>query len=168
MIATSIEQSQELIRMGIKPQTADMVYHYTNSSLKNKYELLARKPTLRGEFWTKERIAKLARFDFLSKRNLTGEEVFDRLWGNDIPAWSFFGLISLLPGKITFDNKEYKLHFSLTDVAYMHTDENNKISYKFGMGIEENENIFDVIIDMINSFVNNKELPSYIVNYDKQ
>lgn len=168
MVCTSIEQSKELVSMGILPETADMVYHYTNSSLKNKYELIPRKPTLRGEFWTKERIAKLAKYDYINKRQLTGEEVFDKLWGNDIPAWSFLALLSLLPNKVIFENKEYKLQFSFTDIMYIHIDENNKISYCIGMGIEENENIFDVIIDMINHFANRKELSNNIIKYKEQ
>lgn len=30
-VATSIEQSQQLIELGVKPETADLVYRYTKS-----------------------------------------------------------------------------------------------------------------------------------------
>lgn len=59
-IATTREQSERMLALGIKPETADMVYHYTKSRVKSlECELQAKPPTLRGKFWTTERIAKL-------------------------------------------------------------------------------------------------------------
>lgn len=91
-ICTTKEQSQRLLELGLKPETADMVYHYTNSRVEfMQWELKTKPPTLRGKFWTEERIARLAR------RGESGEAVFDKLWGKDIPAWSLSRLIELLP-----------------------------------------------------------------------
>lgn len=97
-ISTTREQSQQLLALGLKPETADMVWHFTNSKAEcNRWELKPYPPTLRGAFWTPERISKL-KHPFLPGE--TGEEVFDRLWGKDIPAWSLSRLIELLPDEI--------------------------------------------------------------------
>lgn len=91
-ICTTKEQSQQLLDMGLKPETADMVYHFTGSRVEAiQWELKTKPPTLRGEFWTEERIARLAR------RGESGEEVFDKIWGKDVPAWSLSRLLELLP-----------------------------------------------------------------------
>lgn len=52
-IATTREQSKQLLQLGLKPETADMVYHYTNSRVKSmEWELQTKPPTLRGKYWT--------------------------------------------------------------------------------------------------------------------
>lgn len=57
-IATTREQSKQLLELGLKPETADMVYHYKKSRMAAlEWELEPRTPTLRGRFWTPERIA---------------------------------------------------------------------------------------------------------------
>ena len=106
-ICTTREQSQRLLDMGLKPETADMVYHFTGSSIEAiQWELQTKPPTLRGGFWTKKRIEGLAR------RGESGEEVFDKLWGKDIPAWSLSRLLELLPNKIKV--AEHEFIFALT------------------------------------------------------
>ena len=106
-ICTTREQSQRLLDMGLKPETADMVYHFTNRRVEAmQWELETKRPTLRGEFWTEERIARLAR------RGESGEEVFDRIWGKDVPAWSLSRLLELLPNKIKV--AEHEFIFALT------------------------------------------------------
>ena len=37
---------------------------------------------------------------------MAGEEVFDRLWGEDVPAWSLCRLLELLPTEIRIGNSE--------------------------------------------------------------
>ena len=60
-ICTTREQSKRLLALGLKPGTADMVYHYTKSKVPAlEWELQTKPPTSRGKFWTPERIAKLA------------------------------------------------------------------------------------------------------------
>ena len=94
-ICTTREQSEKLLALGLKLETADMVYHHTKSRVPAlEWELETKPPTQRDKFWTKERIAKLA------KHGETGEEVFDRLWGKDVPAWSLSRLLELLPTEI--------------------------------------------------------------------
>lgn len=102
-ICTTREQSQRLLALGLKPETADMVYHFTNSRVEDmQWELQTKSPTLRGKFWTPERIAKLKN-PFLKHQDgtpMTGKEVFDNLWGKDIPAWSLPRLMELMPRRI--------------------------------------------------------------------
>ena len=78
-ISTTRKQSQRLLALGLKPETADMVYHHTNSkSPIFEWELHPHPPVLRGDIWTPERINKLA--TILHKHPdgtpKTGEEVF--------------------------------------------------------------------------------------------
>ena len=104
-ICTTREQSERLLALGLKPESADMVYHYTKSRVPAlEWELQTKPPTLRGNFWTPERIAKLAR------RGETGEEVFDGLWGKDVPAWSLSRLMELLPTEIPDPKPRFKPH----------------------------------------------------------
>lgn len=82
-ICTTREQSERLLALGLKLETADMVYHHTNSRVPAlEWELQTKSPTLRGKFWTPERIAKL-KFPFHKHPDgtpMTGEEIFDSLW----------------------------------------------------------------------------------------
>lgn len=107
-IATTREQSKQLLALGLKLETADVVYHYTNSRVKSmEWELQTKPPTLRGKFWTPERIAKL-KSPFHRHPDgtpMTGEEIFDYLWGKDIPAWSLDRLLELIPKSIRQSNR---------------------------------------------------------------
>lgn len=99
-ICTTREQSKRLLALGLKPGTADMVYHYTKSRVPAlEWELQTKPPTMRGEFWTPQRIAKL-KSPFHKHQDgtpMTGEQIFDSLWGEDVPAWSLSRLLELLP-----------------------------------------------------------------------
>ena len=106
-ICTTREQSERLFALGLKPETADMVYHFTKSKSEwLQWELQPKTPTLRGEFWTPQRIAKLASpfHKHTDGSRMTGEEVFDDIWGKDIPAWSLARLLEMMPQYI--DKKE--------------------------------------------------------------
>lgn len=101
-------------------ETADMVYHHTKSKVPAlEWELQTKPPTLRGKFWTPQRIAKLA-FPFHKHPDgspMAGEEVFDRLWGEDVPAWSLCRLLELLPTEIRIGTSEnvFGLHHETSD-----------------------------------------------------
>ena len=112
-IATTKEQSERLLALGLKPGTADMVYHYTKSRVKAlEWELKPQPPTLRGKFWTPERIAKLSSpfHKHADGTPMTGEEIFDELWGKDIPAWSLSRLWELLPVEVPDPKPEFQPH----------------------------------------------------------
>lgn len=50
-IATTRDQSKILLSLGLKPETADMVYHHTKSRVKSwEWELKTKPPTLRGKY----------------------------------------------------------------------------------------------------------------------
>lgn len=103
MTCTTREQSEILLKLGVSPDTADMHYHHRENRIEAfQYELLATGPTLRGKFWTPQRIEKL-KSPFHKHKDgspMTGEEIFDSLWGKDVPAWSLSELLALLPSEI--------------------------------------------------------------------
>jgi hypothetical protein len=107
-ICTTREQSKRLLALGLKPGTADMVYHYTKSRVPAlEWELQTKPPTMRGEFWTPQRIAKL-KSPFHKHQDgtpMTGEQIFDSLWGEDVPAWSLDRLLEIMPKSITQSNR---------------------------------------------------------------
>ena len=112
-ISTDKKQSERLIALGVKTETADMVYHYTKSKVPAlEWELQTKPPTLRGKFWTPQRIAKLA-LPFHKHPDgtpMTGEEVFDEIWGRDIPAWSLSRLLEMLPNEVPDPKPGFEAH----------------------------------------------------------
>ncbi|WP_297272434.1 hypothetical protein [uncultured Bacteroides sp.] len=154
-IVTTREQSERMLALGIKPETADMVYHYTKSRVKSlEWELQAKPPTLRGKFWTPERIAKL-KMPFHKHTDgtaMTGEEVFDSLWGKDVPAWSLTRLLEMTP-KFISEYPQRPYCFGLF------SDENSWIiDYSDGAGtlhVESEENVFDAIVRMFAWLIKN-------------
>lgn len=96
-ICTTREQSKRLLAMGLNPETADMHWHYTNSRSESlKWRLEPYGLTTRENFFGKiDRLAILQR-----KRTdgtpMTGDEVFEEIWGKDIPAWSLHRLLAMI------------------------------------------------------------------------
>ena len=80
--ATTIEQSQRLIALGLRKETADMTHHYLNSI--DSYELKD------IEF---SRIMHLQ--ELVNKKPVLGKSG-DDLYAKDIPAWSLHRLIEIL------------------------------------------------------------------------
>lgn len=153
-IATTREQSERMLALGIKPETADMVYHYTKSRVKSlEWELQTKPPTLRGKFWTPERIAKLKTpfHKHTDGTAMTGEEVFDSIWGRDIPAWSLSRLLELLPTNIKIGNQE--------NVFCLFHDNENKLWNLSYPCIEyfETESPFESCISVIRWLIDNKQ-----------
>lgn len=154
-IATTREQSNILLSVGIKPETADMVYHYTNSRSKSfEWELQAKAPTLRGGFWTQERISKL-KSPFHKHPDgtlMSGDEIFDSLWGKDIPAWTIWRLLEMMPPMLNNCGTLY-LCAGLNIERYNkdNTDISHRYNIQFGVGsVTKNyENPFDAIIESI-------------------
>jgi hypothetical protein len=94
--ATTIEQSKRLMELGFTVDTADMVYHFTSSCIPSlQYELQCHRPTTR-----ENATMNISKLGLLSRSGETGEQVFDRIWGKDIPAWSYLRLIDLIPVRI--------------------------------------------------------------------
>ena len=81
-IATTIEQSERLIALGLKKETADMTHHYMYST--DDYELTD------IEF---SRIMHLQ--ELVNKKPVLGRNG-DDLYAKDIPAWGLHRLIEIL------------------------------------------------------------------------
>lgn len=80
-VATSIEQSQQLIELGVKPETADLVYRCIKSKTDSlEWELQLCPPSL------------------------------ENIDNNDIPAWSLVRLLELLPYEIPCDRPNVLHH----------------------------------------------------------
>jgi len=112
-ICTSREQSQQLMKIGINPHTADMTWHHTHSRAKTlEWELKPFKPHFfEGEaIKMYEKIAKVSdtfvqRFLGKEPEQISAKEQFDRLYGQDIPAWSLTALMDELPQMVVFDDE---------------------------------------------------------------
>lgn len=94
-VTTTIEQSQKLLELGVKPETADMTHHYLNSI--DSYELKD------IEF---SRIMHLR--ELVNKRPVVGRSG-DDLYAKDVPAWSLHRLIEMydVNPKAIFTNDAY-------------------------------------------------------------
>ena len=128
----------------MRPETADMSYHFTRSRVPAlEWELQTKPPTLRGRFWTPQRIAKRAEpfHKHSDGTHMTGEEVFDHLWGKDIPAWSLSKLIEMLPTNI--NGYILSVDFENKGVEYSMTNFCDRLDYLYIKGFE---NLFDGII----------------------
>lgn len=109
-VCTSVEQSRRLLDLGLKPETADMVYRNTNSRTEiMRWELKPYPPTLKST--THLNIDKLNVFKHKNSdgKVMSGEEYFQELFGKDIPAWSLHRLIEMLPYTMTFRLKKHKI-----------------------------------------------------------
>lgn len=147
-ICTNKKQSSRLLEAGVRPETADMSYHFTRSRVPTlEWELQTKPPTLRGKFWTPQRIAKLA-MPFNRRpdgTHMTGEEVFDNLWGKDVPAWSLAKLINMMPDQIEYEGYNYYLFILPRDKEFT-------IKYSAGSNLAQSycrESFFDAITEMI-------------------
>lgn len=161
-IATTRNQSEILLSLGLKPETADMVYHHTNSRVKSwEWELQTKPPTLRGKYWTPERIAKLESpfHKHPDGTLMTGEEIFDALWGKDIPAWSLDRLQEIMPNYIDnyvlMYNRDYH---SLTSDSVFIAYDSLYISGEYMHKIDSCNNSYVSYIEMIRWLIANNHL----------
>ena len=99
-ICTDKNQSERLLALGLKKETADMVWHFTNSrSLAMQWELNPHPPVTKNNCHF-----NIDRLNAFGRKNsdgtlMTGEEYFNEVWGKDIPAWSLHRLIEMMPEK---------------------------------------------------------------------
>ena len=103
-ICTSREQSERLLALGLKKETADMVWHFTKSrSINMLWELKPHPPVLKTN--VRFNVDRLNIFGHKKADGtpMTGDEYFDELWGKDIPAWSLHRLIELIYGDGKYD-----------------------------------------------------------------
>lgn len=106
-ICTTREQSERLLKLGLKKETADMVYHYKDSRLEAmRWELRPHPPVLRSN--CRFNIEKLNVFKQKNSDGvvMSGEEYFDLFWGKDIPAWSLHRLLMMYGDNYDFFSLE--------------------------------------------------------------
>lgn len=144
---TSREQGEKLMGLGLKKETADMVWHYTKShSDLMRWELKPHPPITINNFQ-----GNISRLNIFKQKNsygevMTGEEYFYELWGRDIPAWSLTRLCELLPKKICYQGILYELHIEVAEemISYCPCASSRrlrKLEYFYG-----EETIYDNII----------------------
>ncbi len=118
-ICTTKEQSERLLALGLKKETADMVYHYQKSRIKAmQYELRSHPPTLKTT--THLNIEKLNVFGHKNAdgKVMTGQEYFDELWGKDIPAWSLHRLMEIMYSGDVYGYTILKVHNRSIETIY--------------------------------------------------
>ncbi len=86
-IALSKEQMERLIGLGMDTSIASMVYAPILSR-SSHFTLKAKSPTFSKEFWTKRRCA------------IAGEDIYEKLHGRDVPAFTTQDLLELMPPQI--------------------------------------------------------------------
>ena len=102
--ATTIEQSERLIALGLRKETADMTHHYLHST--DSYELKD------IEF---SRIMHLQ--ELVNKKPVLGKSG-DDLYAKDIPAWSLGRLLGLIKHSDICNYNDFgciKLYIDLDD-----------------------------------------------------
>lgn len=149
-ICTTRDQSKKLQELGVSTYTADMSWHFTGMKTEAlQWELKTDRLVTKENFFGK--IEKLATpfFKHADGSQMTGEEVFDRIWGKDIPAWSLGALIGILPSKVK-DEKftiDYYLIIGKDGVAYSNLMEDEENLYEcYGELIE-------CCVDMIETLI---------------
>ena len=159
-VCTTIEQSRHLIDAGIDPHTADMTWHHTNSRIKVlEWELKPFKPRFfEGEsVKMMEKIAEFSnkfRKDFLKMQNPETRDAkaqYEQMHGKDVPAWSFLGLVKLLPKHIEKDGVRYDLCIKWMDdddtLYYVSKDHK---TLRFGKRVTpDSKNLLDSVVIML-------------------
>lgn len=118
-ICTTREQSKRLLELGISKNTADMSWHFTNSRAESlQWELRTTRLTTKENFFGK--IGKLAGpfYKHPDGSLMTGEEVFDKIWGKDLPAWSLGALIAMMPNVIESWGEDCCLQIGAGHIQY--------------------------------------------------
>lgn len=138
-ICTTRDQSKKLQELGVSTYTADMSWHFTGMKTEAlQWELKTDRLVTKENFFGK--IEKLATpfFKHADGSQMTGEEVFDRIWGKDIPAWSLGALIGILPSKVK--DEKFTIDYYLTI---------GKDGVKYSNLMEDEENLYECYGELI-------------------
>lgn len=158
VICTSIEQSKKLMDAGIDPHTADMTWHHNETRIKSmEWDLKPYKP----HFFEGDAIKRYGLIsDFgnkFSKRmgikrpEYDAKTQFERLYGKDVPAWSFMGLLKLLPKHIEKDGVKYILRISWIDdddTLYYVNSQNKTLRFERGV-TPDSKDLLDSLVIML-------------------
>jgi hypothetical protein len=151
-ICTSKSQSEALLKLGLKKETADMCYRYVNTVKgEKKYELIVEAA------WSQEVIdeyvrfgTKIGLFDNLVHpcgKPVTPLEARADVTKNDIPAWSLHRIIEMMPNNIHKYNDIADLSVSNELVQYRFYD----VDYNHDVCLEHfnDGTLYDNLIDCI-------------------
>lgn len=158
VICTTLEQSKTLLDAGIDPHTADMTWHYSETRIKAlEWELKPHKP----QFFEGDAVK---RFDLISKfgndfskkmgfkrPDYDAKTQFEHLYGKDVPAWSFMGLLKLLPKHIEKDGVKYILRISWIDdddTLYYVNSQHKTLRFERGVS-PDSKDLLDSLVIML-------------------
>lgn len=127
-ICTTKEQSQHLLDLGLKPETADMVYEYEDTYPYNCNLCILED-------------------DYISSNIIT----------EDIPAWSLHRLLEMIPSEIKPRNCYYSLTFDKDIVQYECYEYGIEVLKSFGDSPTLYDNIIDCVAWLIKENLFNKE-----------
>lgn len=132
-IATTREQSEKLQQLGISVDTADMSWHFTNMRTESlQWELKTVPLVTKENFLGKIEKLVCPLYKHADGTPMTGDEVFDKIWGKDLPAWSLGALIKILPDEIR--NKRFNVTYHLTinkdSITYSNRMEDEECEYE--------------------------------------
>ena len=149
-ICTTREQSERLLALGLKKETADMVWRYSNT-IKGKdiYDPVSQPCDDAAQ---KARWIELCeKADYLSHwfkpdgSPMTAEEVYEAVWGKDIPAWSLHRLIEMMPPSIR-DRRQYSLVYDIHRDWLAYLSYGTNVRYLWD---DQELNPYDAFIDCI-------------------
>jgi len=146
-VSTNRLQSDRLISIGLLPQTADI----TLTCCENYITKLGEQGHAKSSCRTYSCYDKQ---EYL----MVGDKLYSSrccLTCSDKSSWSLSRLIELMPISIETDLAHGDLFISHKDIAYFGFNNNEKLVYLFGYEMCDNENIFDVAIDMIEHLIKN-------------
>lgn len=141
-IATSVEQSKELLELGIDPNTASMFWAHLNTKNKDKNS---------GEI--------ISVLHVLESRSMSSFEEIEKCQSDCVsfsPAWSFIELIELLPSEFTdkrfsrgalVDGEDYYLVIDKTSISYCPKNDSN--GYIIRETLNKDESLIDVAVRVI-------------------
>ena len=137
-ICTTVEQGRKLLDLGLRPEAADMVWRHRGSSAIMKYELKTYPPAVKSHAR-----CEMARqlLDITGRRQdiagMTDDEVFDEMWGSDIPAWSLARLLEILSSASTPLGTGWRLSAGGCGWAGMHYSADGGNVYDHVIGLME-------------------------------
>jgi hypothetical protein len=146
-ICTTREQSERLLSLGLKKETADMTHLYSHST--DSYELR------NIEFSRIMHLQELA-----NKKPVLGVSG-DELYAKDIPAWSLHRLIEIMPRCIKcrngHDYADLYVNYDLVQYRFYDTDYMHDVCYEHFNDGDVYSNVIDCIEWLIKEGYFNKE-----------
>lgn len=129
-IATSMEQSKRLLTMGITPETCDCAIERVTET----------------EDWSEKNTLFQMIQPYMDKPAMIDFSTY-------YPSWSLSRLMEMMPTKIVKGNKVGSLFVSHEDISYFGFEEGGNLGFLIGYSVCDNENVFDIAIDMIEHLI---------------